>query len=120
MKDIIKRVLTETIEDKKLQMAYVYLGNYMNTLEEVVKDNGDILLRDSGDGFFKVLIEKKPSKCWVIYSFWKEFSELFSLQRNEIKSLITIWVENTYQLKDIYTFVVVLSTFDRILKRRKY
>ena len=103
MKDIIKRVLTETIEDKKLQMAYVYFSNYMNTLEEVVKDNGDILLRDSGDGFFKVLINKKLSRCFVSVSFWNQFSKKFSLEYNELQSIITRWVKDAYQFKRINT-----------------
>ena len=79
MKKIIKKALRETLEDKKLQMAHVYLSNYLGTLEEVVKDNGNIYLRESGD----------------------EFSEEFSLQESEVELLITKWVEDAYQLKGI-------------------
>ena len=103
MKKIIKKVLMENLEDKKLQMAYVYLSNYLNSLEEVIKDNGRIYLRESGDRYGMVLIWKKLSKCWVDRDFWDKFSEEFSLQDNEVQSIITRWVEDTYKLKGIDT-----------------
>ena len=101
MKKIIKKALRETLEDKKLQMAHVYLSNYLGTLEEVVKDNGNIYLRESGDNYAKVCILKKHSECWVSELFWDEFSEEFSLQESEVELLITKWVEDAYQLKGI-------------------
>ena len=100
----MKKKLKESNEDKKLIAVNIYLNLYMNTLEEVVdEDDGDIYLRESGDSYVKVLIEKESSKCWVSYLFWFEFSDRFSLQYSEVESLITRWVESTYQLKGIDT-----------------
>jgi len=90
-------------EDKRLMAASVYLNLYLNSLEEVVKDNGDIHLRESGNINTIFLIREKSSKCWVDMSFWSKFSKEFSLQDNEVKSIITRWVEDTFKLKGIHT-----------------
>ena len=104
MKKIIKKVLIETLEDKKLQMAYVYLSNYLNSLEEFVDKKNDIIyLHEHGDEYAKVCIDKKYSECLVRWLFWDKFSKEFSLQGSEVELLINIWVENTYKLKGINT-----------------
>ena len=90
-------------ENKRLMAASVYLNLYMDTLEEVAGEDGDIYLRESGDRYGKVLIDKKSSDCLVNRSFWVKFSEEFSLQYNEVQSIITRWVEDTYKLKGIDT-----------------
>ena len=95
--------MKKTIENKKLIAINTYLNLFLGELEEVVKDNGDIYLRESGDKYAKVWIQKKLSECRIHYYFWDEFSELFSLQYGETESFITKWVEDTYQLKRIYT-----------------
>ena len=100
----MKKKLKESNEEKKLIAASFYFNLYMDTLEEVVdKDSGDIFFREYGYINCNLWIEKKRSKCWVVNSFWKKFSELFSLELNEIQSLITRWVEDTYQLRGIET-----------------
>ena len=91
----------KTIDDKKLIAANIYFNLYMDTLKKIVSSNGNILISDYGDEFFKFWIQKENLKCWVDWDFWEKFSELFSLEDNEIKSIITIWVEDTYQLKGI-------------------
>ena len=104
----MKKQLKESNEDKKLIAINTYLNLFLGTLEEVVKDNGDIYLRESDDIYATVSIEKKSShlQCWVDWEFWRDFSELFSLQYGETQSFITRWVEDTYQLKGIYTFTM--------------
>ena len=95
--------MKKTIEEKKLIAINTYLNLFLGDLEEVVKDNGDIYLRESGDEYAKVWIQKKYSICWVEYSFWKEFTQLFSLEHRDVQSFIARWVEDTYQLKGINT-----------------
>jgi len=99
--------MKKTIENKKLIAINTYLNLFLGNLEEVVKDNGDIYLRESGDIYAKVWIQKKSSQCWVHYYFWNEFSELFSLEFIETESFIARWVEYTYKLKGIHTFSCV-------------
>ena len=99
----MKKKLKDSNEDKMFIAASVYFNLYMNTLEEVVKDDGRIYLCESGDEYSKVRIVKKESECLVEYSFWREFSESFSLQYNDVQSIITEWVEDTYQLEGIHT-----------------
>ena len=89
-------------EDKRLMVASVYLNLYLNSLEEFIdKETGNIYFREYGNNM--VLIWKKSSKCWVDRDFWDKFSEEFSLQDNEVESIITRWVENTYKLKGVDT-----------------
>ena len=90
-------------EDKRLMAASVYINLYLNSLEEVIKDDRRIYLHEYGDRYGMVLIWKKLSKCWVDRDFWDKFSEEFSLQDNEVESIITRWVENTYKLKGVDT-----------------
>ena len=103
MKEKIKKVLIETLEDKKLQMVYVYFSNYMGTLKKFVDDKGEINFYESGDKYAKIWIRKESSRCWVSLSFCAQISTSFSLEYNETLSIINIWVENNYQLKGIDT-----------------
>ena len=99
MKKIIKKVLSETLEDKRLQIAYVYLCNYIDTLEKYVREDGDIYFYESGDRYAKVWIWNRMFQCWVDRSFCKEFCELFSLHDTEFESLITKLLDDEYDLK---------------------
>ena len=101
--------MKETIEDKKFIAASVYLNLYLNSLEEIVNDNGGIYLSESDDRYAKVCIFKKDSECLVDWSFWYKFSKEFSLQESELKLLITKWIGDTYGLKSIHTFLCLLS-----------
>jgi len=114
MRKTIKKILMETIKDKKLQMAYVYLSNYMMTQEEVEEvvdyygyDTKVIYLREPRPSYRNpytmVSISKEYSECWVGREFWREFSDYFSLNATETQLVITKWVEDTYGLKGIHT-----------------
>ena len=96
MKKIIKKVLKETLNDKNLQIAYVYFSNYMSTLEEVVKDNGDIYLREYGDIYAKARIQKSDLEFRLVWPLWDDLSELFFLKESDIRLIIKKWVENNY------------------------
>ena len=100
-------------EDKRLMVASVYFNLYMDTLEEFVDFVGDIYFREFGDEYAKVCIVKEDSICWVAKSFWDEFSEEFSLQKNEVQSIINKWVEDTYYLKGIHTWSTTLKLINR-------
>ena len=97
----MKKQLKESEEDKKFIAANAYFKLYMSTLEEFVKYNGDIYLHESVDTYPKFLIQKTYSNCWVDYYFWNEFSEIFSLKYGDVESIISRWIEDTYQLKGI-------------------
>jgi len=99
MKKIVKRVLMETLTDKKLRQAYVYLSNYMGTLNDIVDGNGDIILYEPGNRYTKFWIQKRTFICRVATSFYIKFSDEFSLNDTEIQFLISKWIEDTYQLK---------------------
>ena len=94
----MEKKLKESDEVKKLIAANIYFNLYMDSLEEVVKDDGEIYLREYGDKYVKITIIKKEFKCWVDFDFWDEFSQLFSLQNDDVNSIISKWVEDTYRL----------------------
>ena len=101
-------------ENKKLTLIDTYLNLFLGTLEEVVDDDGNIYLRESGDRYAKVAIKKKYDRCWVDELFWDEFSRLFSLDYDDVVSHITIWIEDTFQLKGIDIFKEGYSYYERL------
>jgi len=109
---MIKQLNNDVV--KKLTAINIYLNLYKDTLEEVVDDDGNIYLRESGDGFAKISIRKKTF-CWVHWEFCNEFSELFSLEENEVELIINRWIEDTYQLENIRT-VFLDDTREYLLK----
>ena len=104
MKKIIKKYIKETLENKKLEMVYVYLSNYMTSLDTDIKKYGDIYFYESFNfnRYVKFWFQKNNLRCWIDKSFWDEFSEDFFLDENDIQLLIKRWFEDTLQLKDIY------------------
>ena len=103
----MKKQLKISDEDKKLIAATAYYNLCIDMLEEFVGDDGNIFLSEYGDMYFKIWIEIKSSQCWVVRSFWREFNNLFSLSIDESKSIISRWVEDTYQLKGINIMPIV-------------
>ena len=109
----MKKQLKIGNEDKRLIAINTYLNLFFGELKEVVdKDTENIYLYEYGDIYAKILIQKKSLECWVEYYFWEEFSELFSLDYDDTKLFITIWVEDVYQLKGIDTDMVHDERYD--------
>ena len=101
----MKKILMENIDDKKLNVMTLWFNLYVNTLDEVVIDDGNkTYFREDGDVFGMILINKTMLYCWVNWKLWNKLSDMFSLEYDETKSFITKWVEDTYHLKgiDIY------------------
>ena len=101
MKKIIKKVIKETIEDKRLRAAYVWFSVHMDNLEEIVKNRNTIQFREYGHEYVKVAILKNDLKCWVTSSIWINLAKEYSLDTDEIKLVVSKWVEHRYRLKDI-------------------
>ena len=98
------RDLKKSNEVKRLIASSIYLKLYMNRLEEFVdKNTGNIYLYEYGDNYANISFIKKNTICWVSWSFWKRFSDEFYLTDHEVRLIITIWVEDTYQLELIST-----------------
>ena len=91
----------ETLDDKKLRGMAIWFSNYVNTLDKVVKDNGDIYFHETGDRFFMVLIDIDRLECLVEKELCEKISVFFSLEYEDFKSFIAKWVEDTYQLKHV-------------------
>ena len=105
------------IEDKRLMGANVYLNLYVSTLEEFVDSDGDIHLAEFNDNLDRIFILKEELICFVEPNFWDYFSDFFKLNDNEIRLLISKWVENTYNLNGINTYILFkerpLQNFDK-------
>ena len=103
MRKTIKKILMETIKDKKLLMAYVYFSNYMSILNEIVDDeNGRIYLREDRNEYAKICIVKNRRECVVDWQFWIKFSRQFYLEENETQQILRKWIEVTYGLEGFY------------------
>ena len=101
--------MEKNINDRKLRAMTVWFDTYVNMLDEVVDENGDIYLREYSDKYYEIYIDKNRLNCWVKRDLWYNFSYVFSLQDNDVESFIMKWVENTYQLKGIHTDLVFLT-----------
>ena len=105
MKKVLKKVLKEALDDRKLRAMTVWFNNYVDMLEEFVDENGNIYLYAS-NGDIEITIEEDYGLfyCWVYHNLWVKFCEEFSLKDIEVKSFIKKWGEDVYQIKFINTY----------------
>ena len=99
MKKIIKKVLKETLEDKKLREITVRFNNYVKKLEERVGQNGILLISQTGKDV-KIWIRINKLDCIVDETLWDKLSMVFNLSNDEIKLFLSNWIEDTYGFKD--------------------
>jgi len=104
----MKYIITES---KLNQVAIKYLNNFYGDLEEYRTDkrpNSVFFVKDD-----KVYMEQdlERERLFVNYdTIWSDLKTIFSLENPEIVSIISKWVEDTYNL----------SGFTRILFVDKY
>jgi hypothetical protein len=98
----MKYIITES---KIEQVVIKYLNKMYGDLEEYRTD-------DYPDSLFFVK-DKKPymvqdlynGYLWIDYfKIWKDLENTFSLEHNDIQSIIKKWVEETYKLRDVTSF----------------
>ena len=113
MRKIIKKILNETIDETRLKGAYVWINNYLDSLEEFVDDRGNIHLFKQGNKLSDVLIKTNSNECWVGNVLWNELSQHFLLDDFEVDRLVSDWVEYTYKMKGVKTMKWGIVTYNK-------
>jgi hypothetical protein len=106
----MKYIITES---KLEQVVIKYLNKVYGDLEEYRTDeypDSLFFIKDK-----KVYMEQNFEN-WILYveydTIWSDLKNIFSLDYDEIKQIITEWVEDTYNLKGITpNFSKVLSVY---------
>jgi hypothetical protein len=91
----MKYIITES----KLENVVIkYLNKMYGDLEEYIKDdypNKVFYIKGK-----KVYMEHNFHKLWIdYYTIWLDLADTFSLENDEIRHIITKWVEATYNLR---------------------
>ena len=94
----MKYIITETKLDN---VVIKYLNKMYGDLEEYRKDSypdSVFFVKDK-----KVFMEQelKYNELWINNTIWKDLEDTFSLEYDEIQSIITKWAEDTYNLRDV-------------------
>jgi hypothetical protein len=88
------------MNNKLEHIAIKYLNKMYGDLEEYKRE-------DFPDSLFfikdkKVYMEQNFHKLWIDYdTIWSDLENIFLLENDEIKSIITKWVKETYKLKNV-------------------
>jgi hypothetical protein len=88
------------MNNKLEHIAIKYLNKMYGDLEEYKRE-------DFTDSLFfikdkKVYMEQNFHKLWIDYdTIWSDLENIFLLENDEIKSIITKWVKETYKLKNV-------------------
>jgi len=95
-----KKFLNDSIEDKRLRLAYVWFATYMNLYDTINKPNGDIYFHNLGDNFWIVWVRYKEKICMVNWGLWRDLIKEYSLNHSEIEQIVSIWLKNKLGLLD--------------------
>ena len=94
----MKYLITESQFDK---VIFKYLNN--QDFIQIERDGNIYFVNSEGDEYAKIRYDKSDKWCYINIDLIKEISSFFSLQRSDSKEVISMWVENTLQMKVNYT-----------------
>ena len=95
----MKYIITENQNEK---LIIKYLNNEYGDLKKIKTDrypNSIFFVKDK-----KIYMEQdlKNGYLWIDYfTIWKDLRTIFSIEDDEIRNIITKWVEETYKLRGV-------------------
>jgi hypothetical protein len=95
----MKYLITESQFDK---VIYKYLDN--QDFIKIKKRDKIYFVNSEGDEYAQIRYDKDDDWCLIYSKLVKEISAFFSIQESDSQSVIGRWVENTLQMKVIYTY----------------
>jgi hypothetical protein len=98
----MKYLITESQLDK---VIFKYLDN--QDFIKIEKNDSIYFVNSEGDEYAQIRFDKKDGWCMIYYKLVEEISAFFSMQESDSESVISIWVENTLQMKVINTRAVL-------------
>ena len=94
----MKYIITESQFDK---VIFKYLDN--QDFIQIDKDDKIYFLNSEGDEYGQIRYDKEDGWCYIYYELLDEISSFFSLQDSDSAEVIGRWVENTLQMKVVYS-----------------
>jgi hypothetical protein len=95
----MKYLITESQFDK---VIYKYLDN--QDFIKIKKRDKIYFVNSEGDEYAQIRFDKDYGWCLIYSKLVKEISAFFSIQESDSQLVIGRWVENTLQMKVIYTY----------------
>ena len=94
----MKYLITESQFDK---VIFRYLNN--QDFIQIEKGNKIYFAYSENDEYAQIRYDEDSEVCFINIDLVKEISSFFSLGRSNSKEVISMWVENTLQMKVNYT-----------------
>jgi hypothetical protein len=94
----MKYLITESQFDK---VIFKYLDN--QDFIQIERGNKIFFVNSEGDEYAQIRFDKDYGWCLIYSKLVKEISRFFSMQESDSEQVIGRWVENTLQMKVIYT-----------------
>ena len=96
------------ITESKLNIViFKYLDN--QDFIKIEKDNNIYFVNSEGDKYAQIRYDKKDGACYIESDLIGEISSFFSMEHSDSKEVIGKWVENTLQMKVLYTRQRIIS-----------
>jgi hypothetical protein len=90
------------ITDSRLEsVIFLYLDN--QDFIKIERENSIYFVNSEGDKYAQIRYDKDDGWCGIYYKLIEEISSFFSLEQTDSKKVIGRWVENTLQMRVIYT-----------------
>jgi hypothetical protein len=97
----MKCLITESQLDK---VIFKYLDN--QDFIQIDMNDSIYFVNSEGDEYVQIRYDKDGGWCYIYYKLIDEISAFFSMKGSDSKEVIGRWVENTLQMKVIYTALV--------------
>ena len=98
MKDIIKRVLREEVDERLKRVIKNKLSKDLSHVEIILHTDGSIWFIDRDEKYWYLEFDKDGCLWWR-GEFFINFFKLFSMERSEYEPLIVEWVEEVLNRK---------------------
>ena len=105
----MKYLITESQLNKAI---FRYLNN--QDFIPIEEGNNIYFVNSEGDEYAQIRFDKKDGWCYIYYRLIKEISSFFSLDKTEAEQVIGKWVENTLQIRVVFTSREFLSGYDEL------
>ena len=93
----MKIIITESSRNR---VVLKWLNKEFSDLTEVVKDHRTYYVDENGKPLFYYIQDSKYKDIYINYGrMWVFFNSIFGLNTLQTKEILTIWLEETYNLR---------------------
>ena len=103
----MKYIITENKLDK---VVITWLNNKFGNLKPIVKGDKTFYINEDRIILFYYYQDEKNGYVYINYNeIWSFLESIFGLESLQIKSIITYWLEETYNLKGLTPIISVFT-----------